>query len=199
MSHDLFWQQLLRWLVSDTRGRLIASVPKVMLQDDGRVQIAADVRDSEYHAAADALVTARVIGPDGLTATLTLDPAANSPGRFQADWSAPAVGLYVAELTARRGAEEIGSDVVTFQRVDGVAENFHTEQNRALLEDLAASTGGRYMRPGELARLPEDIPYSQAGITVQQIKTLWNMPGAFLVILALRAGEWVLRRKWGVV
>lgn len=199
MSHDLFWQQLLRWLVSDTRGRLIASAPKAMLQDDGQVRIVADVRDSEYHLAADALVTARVIGPDGLTAALTLDPVANSPGRFQADWSAPGAGLYVGELTARRGAEEIGSDVVTFQRLDGVAESFHTEQNRALLEDLAASTGGRYMTPGELASLPDDIPYSRAGITVQQIKALWNMPVAFLMILALRAGEWGLRRKWGVV
>ena len=58
-SHDLFWQQLLRWLVSDTRGRLIASAPKVTLLDDGQVQIAADVRDNEYRAAPDALVTAR--------------------------------------------------------------------------------------------------------------------------------------------
>jgi hypothetical protein len=198
-SHDLFWQQLLRWLVSDTRGRLIASVPKVTLLDDGQVQIAADVRDNEYRAAPDALVTARLIGPAGLTAALPLDPVPNSPGRFQADWVAPAPGLYVTELTARRGAEDIGTDVVTFQRLDGVAENFHTEQNRALLEGLAASTGGRYMKPGELASLPKDIPYSQAGITVQQIKELWNMPIAFLVILSLRACDWLLRRKWGVV
>jgi uncharacterized membrane protein len=198
-SHDLFWQQLLRWLASDTRGRLIASVPKLTLLDDGHVQIAADVRDSEYHPAADALVTGRVIGPDGLTATLALGPAPDSPGRFQADWAAPAPGLYVTELTARRGAEEVGTDVVTFQRVDGVAENFHTEQNRALLEALAADTGGRYMRPGQLASLAREIPYSQAGITVQQVKELWNMPIAFLLILALRASEWLLRRKWGVV
>jgi hypothetical protein len=34
---------------------------------------------------------------------------------------------------------------------------------------------------------------------VQQIKELWNMPIAFLVILSLRASEWLLRRKWGVV
>jgi uncharacterized membrane protein len=199
MSHDLFWQQLLRWLVSDTRGRLIASVPAATLLDDGQVRIGADVRDNEYHPAADALVKARVIGPAGLTAALTLDPVPNSPGRFQAEWSAPTPGLYVTELTARRGAEDIGSDVVTFQRLDGVAESFHTEQNRALLEGLAASTGGRYVRPAELASLAGDIPYSQAGITVQQIKELWNVPIAFLLILALRAGEWLLRRKWGVV
>ena len=198
-SHDLFWQQLLRWLVSGTQGPVTASVPKVTLLDDGRVEIDADVRDKDYHPAADARITGRVIGPGGLAAALELDPVPSSPGHFQAAWSAPAPGLYVAELTAKRGAEEIGSDVVTFQRLDGIAENFHTEQNRALLETLATSTGGRYLRPAELGRLPTQIPYSQAGITVQQIKELWNMPIAFLLILALRAGEWLLRRRWGVV
>ena len=198
-SHDLFWQQLLRWLVSGTQGRVTASVPKVTLLDDGRVEIAADVRDKDYHPAADARVTGRVIGPGGLAAALELNPVPNSPGHFQAAWAASAPGLYVAELTAKRGAEDIGNDVVTFQRLDGVAENFHTEQNRALLETLASSTGGRYLRPAELGALPGEIPYSQAGITVQQIRELWNMPLAFLLILALRAGEWLLRRKWGVV
>src|SRR6185312_14185518 len=148
-SHDLFWQQLLRWLVSGTRGRVIAAVPKVTLLDDSRTEITADVRDKDYHPAADARVTARMIGPGGLAAALELSPVPNAPGRFQVAWSAPKPGLYVAELTARRGAEEIGTDVVTFQRQDGVAENFHTEQNRALLETLATSTGGRYLRPAQ--------------------------------------------------
>jgi hypothetical protein len=102
-------------------------------------------------------------------------------------------------VTAGTSKEELGKDVVAFRRDDGVAENFHTEQNRALLETLATSTGGRYLRPAELGRLPAQIPYSQAGITVQQIKELWNMPMAFLLILALRAGEWLSRRRWGVV
>jgi uncharacterized membrane protein len=198
-SHDLFWQQLLRWLVSGTRGRLIASAPKLTLLDESHVEIAADVRDKDYHPAADARVTARVIGPAGLAAALELTPVANSPGRFQADWSAPRAGLYVAELTARRGAEEIGSDALAFQRLDGVAESFHTEQNRPLLEELASGTGGRYMRPGELAQLASAIPYSQAGVSVQEIRELWNMPIAFILILSLRAAEWVLRRKWGLV
>ena len=197
-SHDLFWQQLLRWLVSGTRGRVIASVPLTLL-DDSHTEIAADVRDKNYHPAADALVTARVIGPSGLAATVELSPAPDSPGHFRAEWSAPTPGMYVAELTARRGAEAIGSDVVAFQRLDGVAENFHTGLNRSLLETLAQSTGGRYLKPEQLGSLADDIPYSQAGIGVQQVKELWDMPIAFLSILALRAGEWLLRRRWGIV
>src|SRR5580700_3825083 len=36
-AHDLFWQQLLRWLVSDTPGHVSASLPAQMLLDNGAV------------------------------------------------------------------------------------------------------------------------------------------------------------------
>ena len=83
--------------------------------------------------------------------------------------------------------------------MDGVAENFHTEQNRELLERLATQTGGRYWRPGELSKLAEQIPYSEAGITVRETKELWNLPLVFLVLIVLRSAEWLLRRRWGIV
>jgi hypothetical protein len=83
--------------------------------------------------------------------------------------------------------------------MDGVAENFHTEQNRELLEKLASQTGGRYWRPQDLNRLPREISYSEAGITIRDTKELWNMPVVFFVLLLLRFSEWLLRRKWGVV
>ena len=58
-------------------------------------------------------------------------------------------GSYMAEITARRGQQELGRDVVTLRRENGVAENFHVEQNRELLEKLSSETGGRYYRPSE--------------------------------------------------
>ncbi len=198
-THDVFWQQLLRWLAGDTRGEVVASVPSPMLLDQSRLHLTAEVRDRSYLTAADASVTARVIGPGGAPQSVELTPEPNDPGRFQADWTVPSPGLYVAEVTARRGGNELGRDVVAFERLDGVAENFHTEQNRDLLERLAQSTGGRYWQPGELKQLVQSIPYSQSGITVRRLGELWNMPAGFLLILALRGGEWLLRRKWGLV
>jgi hypothetical protein len=198
-THDEFWQQLLRWLVADTRGRVAASTPNPMLFDDGRVQLAADLRDKAYVPAPDARAEARILGPGGSSAQVELSPVPNAPGRFQTAWTAATPGVYVAEITARRGADELGRDVVAFQRLDGVMESFHTEQNRELLERLAASTGGRYWRPQELGELARAIPYSSAGVSVQQTEELWNMPFVFLVLLALRGSEWLLRRRWGAV
>ncbi len=74
---------------------------------------------------------------------------------------------------------------MTFQREDGVAENFHTAQNRPLLEQLASQTGGRYWKPSDLKNLPRDISYSEAGISVRTTKELWNMPIVFLLLLGL--------------
>jgi hypothetical protein len=102
-------------------------------------------------------------------------------------------------VTAARANEEMGRDVLTFTRMDGVAENFHTEQHRELLEKLSSQTGGRYWKPQELSKLPSEISYSEAGITVRDTKDLWNMPVIFFLILLLRSSEWLLRRKWGVV
>jgi uncharacterized membrane protein len=198
-THDLFWQQLLRWVAADSPGRVVASMPVQRLMDDGRVRLTAMVRDKEYTPAPDARVVAHMIGPEGASALVDMRPVPNNAGSFQAEWTAEKPGSYVAEVTAGRGAEELGRDVLTFERTDGVAENFHTEQNRELLEKLSSQTGGKYWKADELGRLPSEISYSEAGISVRDTKELWNMPIVFLLLLGLMSGEWLLRRKWGVI
>jgi len=204
-AHDLFWQQLLRWVVSDTPGHVAASVPSQMLLDTGAVTITADVRDPQFNPAADAKVEAHVLGPSGVSALVEMTPVPDSPGQFQAAWSAPKSGSYLTEVTAQRTdpktgtVKELGRDVLSFQRMDGVAENFHTEQNRELLEHLASQTGGRYWKPADLGNLAASIPFSEAGMTTRETKDLWNLPLILLVLLAVRFAEWWLRRKWGIV
>jgi uncharacterized membrane protein len=199
MSHELFWRQLLRWLVSDTPTRVATSIARPVLYDDGRVHLRAEVRDTTYLPTSDATVQARIGGPDGNAQTVDLHPDSLEQGVYSADWDAGQAGSYVAEVTATRGQTELGRDVITFRREDGVAENFHLEQNRDLLEKLSSQTGGKYYRPDQVSRLGEDISYSDAGITVRETRDLWDMPIVFFVVLLLCCTEWVLRRRWGVV
>jgi hypothetical protein len=199
MSHEMFWRQMLRWLVSDTPTRVAASTPRPVLEDDGRVQLRAEVRDTTYLPTSDAEVQARVVGPDGAAQTVDLHPDSLEQGLYTADTDAGKPGSYVTEITARRGQQELGRGVVTFRRENGVAENFHLEQNRELLEKLSSQTGGRYYRPEEVGRLGEDISYSEAGISIRETKDLWDMPAIFFFALLLCCAEWLLRRKWGVV
>jgi hypothetical protein len=198
-THKEFWQQLLRWLVADTPGPVVASVPSPVLYDDGRVQFSAEVRDKNYQPLPNAQVEAHVLGPGGIAVAVPLTQDPNTPGVFQGEFTAEKPGSYTSEVVAKNGDQEVGRDVLSFERIDGVAESFHTEQNRELLEKLASETGGRYWRPADVSRLPSEISYSDAGITTRETKDLWNMPIAFLLVLGLVGSEWLLRRKWGIV
>src|SRR5215472_2424985 len=201
-AHDLFWQQLLRWLVAESPGPVSASIPARLLMDEGHVQLTAQVRGRTFQPVTDAHVSVHILGPGGVEARVGLRPSETTPGQYQGEWTAEKPGAYLAEVsadTADGQPQELGRDQVTFQRENGVAENFHTEQNRHLLEHLASETGGRYWNPSDLKNLPRDISYSEAGISVRTIKELWNMPIFFLVLLGLPTAEWLLRRKWGVV
>jgi len=87
--------------------------------------------------------------------------------------------------------------MLPFRREDGVAEHFHTSQNRELLEKLADQTGRPLLQtrptpPG----WPTRSTYSEAGITSRETRDLWDMPFLFLLALSIRAAEWLLRRSW---
>ncbi len=199
MSHETFYRQLLRWLVSDTPRRVTGSTPKQLLADEAGVKLRAEVRDTTYLPASDATVEAHILGPEGVTASVDMRPEPLEQGVYSAEWTTPMPGSYLVDIVAKHGNEELGHDTLTFRREDGVAENFHVEQNRELLEKLSSETGGRYYKPGDASKLGKDISYSEAGITIRETRDLWDMPMIFLFIILLRAAEWLLRRKWGVI
>src|ERR1700716_2476628 len=97
-THEEFWQQLLRWLVTDTPGRVVASVPSQMLFDDGRVRFSVEVRDKKFLPATDAHVEARILGPAGTAVQIDLAPDPNAPGTFHAEWNADQPGSYLPEV-----------------------------------------------------------------------------------------------------
>ncbi|HYW41789.1 MAG TPA: glutamine amidotransferase [Bryobacteraceae bacterium] len=198
-THAMFWQQILRYLVADTPGQVVSTTPKQVLSDETRVPIRVEVRDKQYKPVTNAKVQARFTGPEGISATMELTPVPLEEGIYGGEWTAEKSGTYVTEIIAGREQEEVGRDMLTFRREDGVAENFHTSQNRELLEKLSQQTGGRYYRPDEASKLASEISYSEAGITTRETRDLWDMPAIFLLALGIRAAEWLLRRKWGVV
>lgn len=86
---------------------------------------------------------------------------------------------------------------VAVRREDGIAEHFQIQQNRPLLERLAAATGGSYFTLASAGDITEAVQFSDAGIVERQILDLWSMPVVFLLLLLLKAGEWILRLFWG--
>lgn len=198
-THPAFWQQLLRFLVAGTPGQVVASTAHAVLNDETNVQFRVEARDKSFQAVPNARVEAHIVGPQGVTGDVELSPKPLEEGVYTAEWNAEKSGSYLAEIVVKRDNEEVGRDVVMFRRDDGVAENFHTAQNRELLAKLSDQTGGRYYTAQNARKLGEDISYSEAGITTREFRDLWDMPVIFLLALGLRSGEWLLRRRWGVV
>jgi uncharacterized membrane protein len=121
MSHEMFWRQLLRWLVSESPSRVTETTENTLLSDSGQIRLTADVRDAAYKPANDATVEARIEGPEGISESITFRPEQRKDGIYSASWTAPKQGAYIAEVTARRGAEELGHDLISFRRENGVA------------------------------------------------------------------------------
>jgi hypothetical protein len=198
-SQQTFWRQLLRWTAGSTPSPVVASASEQRLEDTGKIQIRAEVRNKSYNPIGDASVQANITTPTGASQTVLLHPDADARGVYTGDFNAEQSGSYIAEVTGSEGITNLGSDLVAFQRENGMAENFHQQQNRELLEKLAQDTGGHYYAPDHASNLLDEISFSNGGITARETMDLWNMPAVFLALLTLRSSEWLLRRRWGLV
>ncbi|HYM13126.1 MAG TPA: hypothetical protein VEU62_20465 [Bryobacterales bacterium] len=198
-THVTYWQQLLRFMVSSTPGPVTVTTERTIYSDEDRVHFRAEVRTPTYEPANNATVVASITGEGGAPTTLDMHPSPDQDGVYEADFAAEKTGSYHIEVNAHRQQEMLGTDTALFHREDGVAESFHPEQNRELLQKIAEQTGGRYWTLDDVAKLPSEISFSEAGLTTRETKDLWDLPAVFLLLLALKAAEWLLRRKWGAV
>ena len=199
VRHDTFWRQLLRSLVANTQGPVRLTSDRSNYADESRVALRAEVRSKDYEFASNAQVTAIVTPQEGEPTTVDLRPSASEPGVYEAEVDADQLGVFRVEVTAHQGDDRLGADTLHARREGGVAEFFHPERNASLLTRLAERTGGRYWELDDLDALPGDIRFSEAGITAREVLDLWDMPALFLLLLLLRAAEWLLRKRWGVV
>jgi hypothetical protein len=44
----------------------------------------------------------------------------------------------------------------------------------------------------------DDLAFSREGSTLLERRDLWDMPIVFVILAALLAVEWALRRRWGM-
>ena len=133
---------------------------------------------------------------------LQMTPVAGERGLYEAAYDTARAGIFRFEAVAKTVDdagmdEELGRARFAVRREDGVIEHYRVQQNRPLLERLAAATGGSYFAVGDVGRLPEAVSFSEAGSVERQVLELWNIPLAFLLLLLLKAGEWLVRLYWG--
>jgi uncharacterized membrane protein len=211
--HETFWRQLLQAAATTAPQPVTLTSDSVFYGDESTVTLRAEVRDEKYQPAADAVVTVEVSDGMGPPTTLEMTPVAGKRGLYEATYETTHTGVFRFEAVATTAAdsavaagdeaapaaaaEELGRARFAVRREDGVIEHYRVQQNRPLLERLAAATGGRYFAAADVSRLPEAVSFSEAGSVERQVLDLWNIPAVFLLLLALKAGEWLLRLVWG--
>jgi len=197
-SHEAFWQQLLRWLVDGVPEPVVASLARDEAEPGEPVRITAEVTDSAYIEVNDAVVTARVTGPDDVQEEVPLVWDAERDGRYTATFAPPVPGDYTVAVRAERDGHEVGRAAAPLSAGPSPDEYFDAGRRTATLRRIADETGGRFYTPETLGDLPEDIDVKGAGVTLVEQKDLWDMPVLFLAILTLLGAEWGYRRMRGL-
>jgi uncharacterized membrane protein len=196
LRHEMFWRQLLQTIATSAPAPVTLTTDRAFYGDETRVTLRAEIKDKHFEPAASAKVALDIDGPGGAS-SIEMTQVPGEAGVYRATYDAEAPGAYRFAVKAQNGEDDLGTAEVAVRRQDDVAEHFHVEQNRALLERLAAATGGRYFALADVGQLPEAVRFSEAGVVERQILDLWNMPIAFLLLLLLKGGEWLLRLRWG--
>ncbi len=198
-THETFWQQLLRWLVSGVPDPVDVVAARDRAAVGSAVPVTAVVADSAYLEVNGAEVTATITTPAGTEVTNRMEWNVETDGTYQMSLGVKERGLYKMRVEARRGPTLLGENHGYVHAAEPVDEFFDAELHPDLLQRLATETGGRYYTPSTVSGLPEDVQYTESGTTVREEMDLWDMPIIFLMLVVLVGTEWGYRRFQGLV
>jgi hypothetical protein len=194
--HERFWQQLLRALVSNTPAQTSVVADRVSASS---VELRAEVRDAAFEPIGGMRVSTIASHEDGGLQVVDLVPDAESPGRFSGRFEPGRAGNWYVEAIAREGDATLDVMRTGIYVEPDNREYFNLRSNPALLRRISAATGGTFLTTDGLAALPDLLQYSSAGITETIDRPIWDAPAWFLLLFALKAGEWLLRRRWSTI
>jgi hypothetical protein len=197
-THQLFWRQLLRWLVSGVPERVMPVVAADQVAPGDAVRISVDVADDRFIKLNNARVTARIIAPDGAESDVPLSWTAGRDGEYRGSFMTNGRGIYEVLVTAQHEGVEIPARPVFVHSGETRDEFVGAQMRASLLRRIAGETGGRFYTSANVDRLPEDLVYAGRGITLREEKDLWDAPILFLLLIALLGVEWVYRRARGL-
>ena len=198
MTHELFWRQLLRWLVSASPDPVTATSEKDSYVPGEPVRLFADISDSSFARMNNADVSGRVIDPDGNSQPLRFEWTGLEDGTYQAGMSGSVPGIYTLEVDASFGGEDIGSYESTFQVRDRPVEFYDAALDSRFLQSVAEESGGRYYTLSNLGNLPDDAVYVDGESSIIEQRELWDVPFLFLLLTLLLGGEWFWRKQKGL-
>jgi uncharacterized membrane protein len=199
MSHEMFWRQTLRWLVDGVPDMVISRAERESVEPGHAARLVAHVADSAYVEVNDGNVIAIVHPVEGEDYRIPLDWTVEEDGEYAATFTPDVPGLYSVDVTASRGDLPLGMSTTYVHATRPMDEYFDASMRETTLRRIAEETGGQFYTPATVDRLPEDISFTGAGVTLTEERELWDMPVLLILLLTLIGSEWVYRRARGLV
>ena len=196
--HELFWRQMLRWLVSDVPDPVTVSAEKHSYSPEDVAVLQAEVNDESFLPLNDVRLSASVKAPSGQVTPVSLTWEFEKNGRYSGTFKPQEEGVHEVVCEAFRGDKSLGIAKTDFRVAESTEEFHQASLNSDLLRRLSSETGGRYYAAGNLDTLAEDISYIDKGAFRIEEKDLWDMPFLFLLLIGLVSTEWILRKRKGL-
>lgn len=201
-EHKRFWRQVVLWLAhkeQSTEGEVWIHLDPRRYAPGRRVEFSAGVSAADGQPIANAQLTAEVVLPDGAKQAVRLQPAA---GQFSAAFAeAMQPGDYTLSVTAKQGAQALGTAKARFLVYEQDLELENPAADSSLLANLANMTGGKNLPPEQFAKCLEQIRAQplKLDVSTQTKQPLWDTWPFLLAVAGLLCGEWTLRKRWGLV
>ena len=208
--YDRFWGQLVRWLAGvesksrDARASVLGRLgpTRSTVKVGQTLELTARVQDGDGNRPEDAVVTAVLEPVDGSSQRQVTLPLAwqGETRTWQATYAPAAEGIYRVRFSARRGEVDLGNDALTINVQPHSAEMESTARRQAVLDDIAARSGGRAVELAGFDDLVDHLITLQQGRAPAGPETrtsrLYHFAGLFILFCGLLTGEWLLRRRW---
>jgi hypothetical protein len=191
------WRQLVRWLTADVPDRM-----EVRAEEAGEaIKLRVWARDERFEPMDHARVTLAIAPTSGGAAPVLMpaEASASEAGLFEATYYPRVSGGYRVEATVEGDEGRVAGVAQTGWTTNlATTEYRDLRPNLAAMELLAKQTGGRVLKPSELAEFASRLPSERAPVMETWTQPLWHTPWVMLAALACFIFEWTLRRRSGL-
>ena len=197
-TYELFWKQILRWLVNTSPDPVMITSDKDTYLPGESVRLSSEISNKSFERMNNAKVIAKVTNPAGITESVAMDWNGAQEGTYQSELNVTEPGIYHVDVEAAQGSENLGTNRTAFQVQDRPVEYYDALLNTRLLQSVAAATGGRYYPLSRIGDVPDDAVYVEGETSFVEQKELWDVPFLFMLLCMTLAGEWFWRKKRGL-
>jgi hypothetical protein len=197
-----YWIQMIRYLcrskLAEVGGSVVLSTDRREYAEGESVRLRARFADERLAPADDDGVVVVVEQAGQKTQRIALRRESAGRGSFVATLDRPRAGSYHVWMAAP--ALDGKTPPADFTVVPSPGELARTELDAGAMRRAAEVSGGGYYTFDTAGRLPDALPAgSQATIESLPPRPLWNRWPVLALFLALLIGEWVLRKRSGMV